>query len=271
MERKLRPIPVDTHVHSDYSFDAFDSMDLICRKMIENGLHTVAITDHLDMRNSKKGYPLFFPIAKERFELVKKLNQAYGDELRVLVGVELGDVSNYPHLARKHLSDYAYDFVLGAVHHAPENAKLDVYSMPGRDVLDVYFAEIEKLLDFGDFDSLAHLDYPARLPSLVRRNIFHEYEPQISSILKRLADMGKALEINSSGLFDDLGRLGPELWVLEIFKGFGGKYITLGSDSHHAEHVGRGLTEARELALEAGFTEYTWYQNRQPVTAPLRG
>ncbi len=269
METVPTLIPVDTHTHSVYSFDAFDQVELMCQKAIENGIRTLIITDHLDMRKHKYGYPFYFPTAQERFDIAAEMNEKYGSRLTLLTGVELGDVSNYPEMAREHLEKYPYDFVLGSIHHAPERMKVDVYDMPGREVLDIYFEEMERLLDFGNFDCLAHIDYPARLPSLVRRNIFREYEEQIRHILKRLAQMDKALEINSSGLFDDLGRLSPETWVLDIFKEYGGKYITLGSDCHHAAHIGRGLNEAREMALKAGFTEYTWYRDRQPITAPL--
>ena len=45
----------------------------------------------------------------------------------------------------------------------------------------------------------------------------------------------------------------------------GGKYITLGTDSHSVDFVGKGIKEGIEVARKAGFTHYTIYENHKPI------
>ena len=52
--------------------------------------------------------------------------------------------------------------------------------------------------------------------------------------------------------------------VLNIYKEVGGELITVGSDAHRTENVGRGVPEAYALLAQAGFRYVTLYEKRQP-------
>ena len=58
----------------------------------------------------------------------------------------------------------------------------------------------------------------------------------------------KALEINTGGLRQPLNKLSPEFETIKRFKDMGGKFITIGSDAHYAEHLASGFAEAKEAA-----------------------
>lgn len=49
-----------------------------------------------------------------------------------------------------------------------------------------------------------------------------------------------------------------------MYKDAGGEIITVGSDAHHAEHIGYGFDVARELLLSHGFRYYTTFKERKP-------
>ena len=49
----------------------------------------------------------------------------------------------------------------------------------------------------------------------------------------------------------------------------GGKFITIGSDAHYAEHLASGFAEAKEAALAAGFKSETFFQSRSPFEIPI--
>ena len=258
----------DLHVHSAYSYDACDGIGRLAEAAMAAGLSVLTVSDHCDMRSSPKGYRSYFPIAEQRSAEIEALKARCADRLTLLNGLELGDVANAPALAKAHLREYDYDFVLGSVHHPRDDRRVDIQATPPQTLLELYFDEVDALLDFGDFDSLAHLDYPVRLWHVPGRT-FLAFEKRIDSVLRRIAEKGIALEVNSSGLFDEMGRVGPEKWVLEHFRAFGGTYVTLGSDAHHAAHVGRGLSEARAQIRAAGFENVTCYVKRQPVLLPI--
>jgi histidinol-phosphatase (PHP family) len=47
--------------------------------------------------------------------------------------------------------------------------------------------------------------------------------------------------------------------------------VTLGSDAHRPEHVGRGLKKALDVARAAGLTHLTFFEQRQPRLVPMDG
>ena len=79
----------------------------------------------------------------------------------------------------------------------------------------------------------------------------------------------KALEINSAGLRQPIGITSPDESIIRRYKELGGKYITVGSDAHYAEHLGAGISEAYELALSCGFEKIAVYQDRMPTLIPI--
>lgn len=262
---------VDIHSHSHFSYDGNDPFDQIFTSAQARGIGVLAVTDHCDIRDHKNGHAGYLATLKERqhaFHKAKDELVAAGSSMVILDGVEIGDIGNDPDLAEEHLHSYPYDVVLGSVHHALDDSPVNVYRDDPLVIVEVYFEEMERLVEWGHFDSLAHLDYPT-FHWRVTAEIFTRFEPQIDRLLMRLAQKEKALEVNASGLFRDVGRLGPERWVLERFKEHGGKYITVGSDSHLAKHIGRGIEEAYELIRQAGFDQIVYYKSRKPIAVDI--
>jgi len=75
---------------------------------------------------------------------------------------------------------------------------------------------------------------------------------------------GKGIEINTSGLRQSPKEAFPGLDVVKLYRNMGGEILTIGSDAHMAEDVGRGLKEALDMAREAGFRHITVYNRRKP-------
>ena len=89
-------------------------------------------------------------------------------------------------------------------------------------------------------------------------------DDQIDLVLRTLAQNGKALEINTSGLRGPIGEASPTLKYVKRFRELGGEFVTLGSDAHSVEELGEGIPEAMEMASQAGFSYFTFYKKRQP-------
>ena len=92
-----------------------------------------------------------------------------------------------------------------------------------------------------------------------------EYPDQLMPILRRLAERGKALEINTSGIRQSPKEALPSVQILKMFKEAGGRYLTVGSDAHLAKDVGADFDTARQMALEAGFRHIALYEQRKPI------
>ena len=95
-----------------------------------------------------------------------------------------------------------------------------------------------------------------------------DYADKIDAVFRALIEKGKALEINTSGLRQNLGVTLPDLPLVRRYRELGGELITIGSDAHCASDVGAGIADGMALAEEAGFHHVTLFQSRIPT--PIR-
>ena len=169
--------------------------------------------------------------------------------------------------------------------------------------LDRYFDAIDKnVSDYDCFDSLGHLDYlvryvspeacmksvetrgldsaledkdsagknrqfnPTSLKRLYGQKIYNpvDFKDYIDSILKKIIDREKALEINTAGLKYGLGFAHPKEEILERYKELGGELITVGSDAHIADHLAYDFDTVCEQLKDLGYKYYFIYKNRKP-------
>ena len=79
------------------------------------------------------------------------------------------------------------------------------------------------------------------------------------------AKSDKALEINTAALRQPLNKLSPEVDIVKRFKELGGKFVSVGSDAHYAEHLAADIDMAYSCALEAGFNSITFFQKHTPM------
>ncbi len=264
---------IDMHVHSDNSPDGEHSGILLCECAEKAGLRAIAITDHCECNEYiEKGYNK--SIRQSNFETAKA-QSVFEGRLLVLRGIELGQPNQNSEAAKAVLSSCEFDFVLASLHNlvGMEDFYYLDYSDSKNDyraVLDKYFDELLTIAEEYDFDSLAHLTYPIRYFGIDINDIdFKRYDAVTDKILAALAERGKALEINTSGIRKGLGYLVPHDYYVRRFKELGGKYITIGSDAHTCHDVGSDIDVGLKAAFNCGFKEIALYQNREPVLIPI--
>ncbi len=260
----------DCHLHSEFSFDSEAKIKDICETAIKKGYSAITITDHCEC-NAKIADDNFSNDTQASYIESCKMKEYYKNHknFSVYAGVEIGQAIENESRAKEILNKYNFDFVLASLHNLP--GVKDFYYIYNdeterRKLLDKYFYYVAKLVQWENFDSLAHLTYPFRYISVrdkMNIKVSEFYEP-IQQILKLLVKHNKAMEVNTSGLWQSLGETLPPFDVIKMFKDLGGKYITIGSDAHAAENLGKGIDEALELIKKAGFDSYTIYENRKP-------
>ena len=262
----------DSHIHTHCSPDGSDSAAMMCQAAERAGLYAITITDHCECNNYyKDGY--YQSVCRSYLESHQAAFSFQG-RLRVYTGIELGQPMQDLSIAVPSLSAADYDFVLGSIHNVRgkedfyflDYQKEDVYAL-----LDAYLKEMREMVEWGGFDSLAHLTYPLRyiVGEYGIQFDYSRYDDKVTGILRRLAEKGLALEINTSGLRQKIGTTLPTLHLVRRFREYGGKYITLGSDAHSWKDVGAGIREGMQVAAEAGFTHYTIFEKRTPKLIPL--
>ena len=263
---------MDMHVHTDNSFDGYHSTMYMCESACESGIRAVAFTDHVesdclyDQHYDKTALQSFFEATKAR--------SVFNGKMIVCAGIELGEAHYVPENSDKLFEMYKYDFVLGSIHNLrnmPDFSQLDYSQFDVDALLTEYFNEIYSLAQWGKIDSLAHLTYPIRYISGVQKIKvdLEKYGKRIDEALSLLAEKDIALEINTSGLRQKLRKTMPDEDVVLRFRQLGGKLITIGSDAHKAEDIGRGVRKAMDIAKRCGFDSMALFQQRQPIEVPI--
>ena len=112
---------------------------------------------------------------------------------------------------------------------------------------------------------LAHMTFLMKSPyNPVRSPLSREtYRELIDEILRTLAQKGKGLEMNTSGVDRSVGFL-PTVDVFRRFKELGGEIVTVGSDAHRTDRVGQYCTQAAEMLSEI-FGCVCTFQDREPI------
>lgn len=183
--------------------------------------------------------------------------------LPVKLGLEVDYVDTRQSRLTELLAPYPWDFLLGSVHRLDG---LDVNQEPGvwatatvEDVWRRYFAALGELAESGAVDVLAHPDLckiHGRIPddALVRE--LHEQAAE------RIGRSGVAVEISTAGLHKPVGETYPSPDFLRACRERDVP-VTLASDTHTPEHVGRDFDAALELARATGYTEVAVYERRE--------
>jgi histidinol-phosphatase (PHP family) len=263
----------DGHVHTLHSTDAgLDNAVQNCIAALRAGLSGIAITDHCDMGTTRDD------AWRQRLEAsvhdAVDARERFAGRLRVAVGVELGQPLHEPNLAAEALSSASFDVVLGSLHNLKDQSdffEIGSVHPDKRALLTAYFTETLDMVTHADFDVLTHLTYPFRyLGNGEDTPSVREFEEILRAIFAQLAQRGKALECNLSGLFSPRhGKTMPELWELKLFRACKGELVTLGSDAHRAVNIGREMAYGVDLLRLAGFENQVFYSSRKPHYMPL--
>lgn len=186
-------------------------------------------------------------------------------EVKWRLGLEVsyapGREQEIAELCRSHFLDY----VVGSVHeidgwmfdHPDYQAG---YTAWDSDLLyETYFRLVAQAVNSGFFDVAGHLDL---IKVFGCRPWRKKVEEIALPLLVLIARKGLVVEVNTSGLYKPVGEIYPsrELLMACFQKNIP---VTLGSDAHRPEEVGRAQADALRLAREVGYTRVVGFRGRK--------
>lgn len=263
----------DYHVHTHHSIDSRQTLSELCRAAQGQGLAEICLTEHYEPHHPqhKLGDP---PIQKS---LLLELDQARQEfpSLSILLGMEIGDNPPWHEEILAWLEDWPLDYRLLSLHlvdgvdaYTPE-----FFQRHGLNRGQAYQAYAQAVLDSirswqpKDYDALAHLGFVGKnapFPMEQQPLRMNDAPETIESILRILAQSGKALEINTSRM-DAWGEPIPDVHMIRRFHELGGEFVIFGSDAHGPGSVGRGVIPARALAQACGIRYTLRFVQRKAI------
>ncbi len=254
---------VDYHMHlrdpEERIEHAFHAVERFVETAAARGVDEIGFTEHVYyFAQTRPVWSLPYQIDRCHHDLetyVGAVLEAKRQGLPVKLGLEVDYVGERQDELAAALEPYPWDYLLGSVHWIDG---LAIDQEPGiwaeatvEEVWHRYFDALAELAASGHVDVLAH---PDLVKIFGRRPARFDY-PGLD---------GVALEISTAGLHKPVGELYPDPALLEPRPP-----VTLASDAHVPQNVGRDFDRALELARTAGYETVTVFENRRARQEPL--
>jgi histidinol-phosphatase (PHP family) len=256
---------VDYHLHlrdSERIAHSAHAIEPFVETAAARGVDEIGFTEHVYcFRQTRRLWGRLHQTERCVYDLdayVDAVLEAKRRGLPVKLGLEVDYVGERQDELAAILRPYPWDYLLGSVHWIDG---LSVDGGPGRgvwaewpvdEVWRRYFEALAELARSGHVDVLAHPDL-AKIFGLRPERI--EY-PVLEDV---------TLEISTAGRYKPVGELYPDFELLR----HADLPITLASDAHAPQNVGRDFAHALELARAAGYVTVTVFDQRSARQEPL--
>ncbi len=248
---------MDYHLHTTHSMDGRQDMDTLCRTMVAQGVQEICLTEHIEPGHPDQSLDIP-PVWPDYLAEVARMRDKY-PMLTIRAGVEIGDNPLLRAQIKQELAALPLDFHLLSLHLVNG---VDCYEgadyFGGKTRAQAYReyaeAKAESILDWTDFDSVAHIGYVAKFSAYTgpeRALVYADAPDMFDAILRHIINLDKCLEVNTSG-FATTGDTFAHSSIIRRYIELGGETFTFGSDSHDATRNYADIERAKEMVRALG-------------------
>lgn len=250
---------IDYHVHTAMSGDAKGELAEYVKIARDRGLTEIGVSDHYHPEEPK------YSMSCEVAEYVKKVQSLKKrTDFPLKLGIEVDFIPSLQSKIEKILKSKPFDYVIGSVHfinswevdnpkYISEYQKWDI-----TELYKTYFSLVQKCAKSGLFDIIGH-------PDLIKK---FGYKPKTDitdvclNTVEALKESNVCVEVNTNGLNAPCREIYPSKPFLKICFD-NGIPITLGSDAHTPEDVGKNFSQALKLIREVGYENIARFTHRK--------
>ena len=260
----------DYHVHTRLCNHAEGSMTAFIEHAVALGFEQICFLDHLTITDSPR--PMTMEVAEVPlyFQAVQRLKRIYGDRISVKAGLEIEYNPQYTDLFTQIVDDFAFDVVGSSIHQLDG---IDIVSRPldreapGLDpafIQNRYIEYLQMMLSDDYFDIICHLD----LLKKFGKDLNSSFEDRLADTLSQAATRNLTVEVNTSGFDHPAAEAYPSPALLTRLRQTG-ITITIGSDAHRPEEIGRHFDRALNYIQSAGFSHLSVFNGRRQSQVPI--
>ncbi|MEJ2658552.1 MAG: histidinol-phosphatase [Desulfobacterales bacterium] len=262
---------IDYHLHTLFCNHADGGMEHYVQAAVDLGLREICFLDHLTIQKTEPGLSMTPEEIPYYFYAVQMLKQKYRNDISVKAGLEIDFNPDHIDLYQDVVDTYAFD-VIAASLHFPKGVDIVSHRSGWRhgekdadDVYELYFEQLQKMLDYDYFDVICHID----LIKKFGRKPVRSFEKECDKILAIIKNKDKTIEVNTSGYDHPAGDIYPSLGILKkCFEQ--GISITMGSDAHHPADVGRHYERVLPILISTGYRKLAGFTKRQRIEIQIR-
>jgi histidinol-phosphatase (PHP family) len=269
---------VDYHLHLAPDGAALGAAELSVARVAlyaatarERGIGHVCLTEHCHRFRQAAGlldHPFWHQSAQADLDAYVRAVRAHGEP--VACGIELDWIEGREDELAALVEGRDFDLVLGSVHWlgglAVDHPDYAIWEDVAVDeVWRRYFSQVRAAAASGLFDVLAHLDLAKVFGNAASRSVVESEHEQTADAI---AAAGIAVEISTAGLRKAAGELYPATDLLRALHRRGVP-ITLGSDGHVPEDLGRDYDRALSTAHACGYRTVSMFSGRERREVPL--
>ncbi len=262
---------IDYHLHGNFCGHARGELVEYVESALVKGFAEIGFSDHLPKVVDPDPYHAMLERDLPRYvDTVLSLRDRYRGRIAIKLGIEADYFAGYEEATRSLLARYPFDYVLGSIHflgdwHFTSKQGLPRYATEDPSTaFPRYFELLGKMIETGLFDVVAHPDALRRGAFLPMSSLAREYD----ETARLLAARGMAIELNTGGIRRNAGSVYPARDFLAACVARRVP-VTLGSDAHSPEDVGRDYESAFRLLVDLGIRDIAVFEGRRLSLRPL--
>jgi histidinol-phosphatase (PHP family) len=255
---------VDYHTHTSRCGHAYGTVEEYIESALSKNMREIGFSDHAPMPEAEReGYTMSADEVEPYISSIETMRRRYEERIAVRIGFEV----DYPLLGSfldSYFTDSRIDYLIGSCHFIDGWAfdhpdYIDEYEKRDIDeIYERYFSIMEGLAGSRLFDVVGHFE-------IVKKFGFRptkDFSPAIEKIARILAAGGTAVEINTAGMAHPAREMYPADEIIRILFDCNVP-VTLGSDAHRPEQVGRHFPDAVEKLTRAGYRTISGFSKRK--------
>lgn len=269
----------DYHTHTLYSNHGQGHPRESVLQAIEQGLTALGFSEHFPLplatlEPSDGGANMHWNQIDQYVQEVREVQAEFGHRLKILLGYELDYLPDLAAEMQANLNRYPADYYVGSIHivghfrsdhyqwlidYTPETFEEGMAENGGPEA--VYTRYYQLVRDFAvsfPYQIVGHLDLIKKFN--VNQRYFDQnsdyYLSQVEATLDVLKANSKTVEINTAGLFKEIGELYPSDPILQMILQRR-LPICLSSDAHRPNHVAREFSTTWQKLTAMGFEQLT--------------
>ena len=227
----------DMHVHSKFSIDGVSTMGDYCLIAEKSGIRAICFTEHVDFNSEEKNLSIVKDNRKQNFVVedyfseLNRLREKYSSII-LLSGIEFSEPNMFPDEFALY-SSYPFDCITAGIHHCYNSVFPGAGNLSVSKAIHEYYQIMQKAIEFGGFQVMAHLDFPKLFFDkwIINNDV-------LDTILSTMINKDILLEVNTSSLNNPCDEPMPSYFIINRYVELGGNKIVIGSDAHSSDSAG---------------------------------